>query len=78
MALCRTWVCEAGRVEEARERLRTKRRKGKVRETGPERWTRWRLLLDEGVYGLKAELARAERVSRAAVTMGLRKLRTHP
>jgi hypothetical protein len=72
-ALCRTWVCEAGRVDEVRERRREKRN-GKRRESGPERWARWQRMLDEGVYASRAELARAEGVSRAAVTMGLRKL----
>jgi hypothetical protein len=38
------------------------------------RWREWRRLLDEGVYGSKAELARGEGVSRAAVTKGLAKL----
>lgn len=72
--MCRTWVCEAGRVDDARERQREKRRKGQGCETGPERWKRWRQLLEEGAYGTKAELARAEGVSRAAATMGLQKL----
>lgn len=31
-------------------------------------------MLDEGVYSTRAELARAEGVSRAAVTLGLQKL----
>lgn len=33
-ALCRTWACEAGRADEARERLPKEQR----RESGPERW----------------------------------------
>lgn len=41
---------------------------------GEARWREWRRMLDEGVYGTKAELARGEGVSRAAVTMGLRRL----
>ena len=41
---------------------------------GPERWSCWKALLDAGVYGTKAELARGEGVSRAAVTQGLGKL----
>ena len=71
-ALCRTWVCDAGKAEERRQR--PKKRSGRRRESGPERWARWQRLLEEGVYGSKAELARGEGVSRAAVTMGLRKL----
>ncbi len=45
-----------------------------AREGGPERWARWRRLLEDGAYASRAELARGEGVSRAAVTMGLRKL----
>lgn len=64
-----TWTFEAryrpvarvGRVKE----------KGERRETGPERWARWRRMLDEGVYKSRAELARAEGVTRAAVTQAL-------
>ncbi len=41
---------------------------------GPERWRRWKRMLDEGVCRNRAELARVEGVSRAAVTQGLRKL----
>jgi hypothetical protein len=37
-------------------------------------WAEWRQLLDDGVYGSKAELAWAMGVSRAAVTKGLAKL----
>ena len=43
-----------------------------MRETGPERWARWAELVDEGMS--KADVARREGVSRAAVTTGLRKL----
>jgi len=46
---------------------------GVSKETEPERWARWRRMLDEGVYATKAELARGEGVSRAAATMGLKK-----
>ena len=42
------------------------------RETGPERWARWAVMAAGGMT--KAEVARQEGVSRAAVTMGLRKL----
>jgi len=34
-------------------------------------------MLDEGVYATRAELARQEGVSRAVVTIGLRKLRAN-
>jgi hypothetical protein len=34
----------------------------------------WRVWLSAGVYGTRAELARAEGVSRAAVTQALRRL----
>ena len=40
---------------------------------GLERLGEWQRLLDEGIYATKAELARGEGVSRAAVTMGLRR-----
>jgi hypothetical protein len=39
-----------------------------------ERWREWSRLLDEGVYGSRADLAMGVGVSRAAVTQGLRKL----
>jgi len=42
------------------------------RETGPERWARWAEMVEGGMT--RAEVARTEGVSRAAVTMGLRKL----
>lgn len=42
------------------------------RETGPERWARWAAMVEGGMT--KAAVARAEGVSRAAVTMGLRKI----
>ena len=44
------------------------------RESGPERWTRWKRMLDSGEVRSRAELARVEGVSRAAVTLGLNKL----
>ena len=44
------------------------------RESCPERWTRWKRMLDSGEVRSRAELARVEGVSRAAVTLGLRKL----
>ena len=55
-------AARVGRVKKESER----------RETGPERWARWRRLLEEGVYKSRAELARAEGVTRAAVTQGLK------
>ena len=42
------------------------------RETGPKRWARWAELLAGGMT--KAEVARQEGVSRAAVTMGIGKV----
>lgn len=44
------------------------------KETGPERWARWQKALASGEVESKAALAAAEGLSRAAVTMGLRKL----
>lgn len=49
------------------------RRERRRRENGAERWARWAEMVAGGMT--KAEVARAEGVSRAAVTMGLRKLR---
>ena len=43
------------------------------REPG-ERARRWATMLEEGVYGSKAALAKAEGVSRAAVTQALGRL----
>jgi DNA invertase Pin-like site-specific DNA recombinase len=42
------------------------------KETGPERWARWAAMVAGGMT--KAEVARADGVSRAAVSQGLRKL----
>lgn len=42
------------------------------REAGPERWARWAAMVDGGLT--RAEVARREGVSRAAVTIGLSKL----
>jgi len=47
-----------------------------LRRGGPapgERARAWQRMLDEGVYGSRAALARGERVSRAAVTKALRR-----
>jgi len=44
------------------------------RARGEARWREWRRMLDEGVYATRADLARGEGVSRAAVTAGLRRL----
>ncbi len=41
------------------------------RPSGEARWREWRRMLDEGVYATRADLARGEGVSRAAVTRGL-------
>jgi hypothetical protein len=49
-----------------------------ARESGPERWARWKQALDSGEVASRAELARREGVSRAAVTQGLRKLMSCP
>lgn len=45
-----------------------------ARENGPERWARWKMALDSGAVASRAELARREGVTRAAVTQGLKKL----
>jgi hypothetical protein len=45
-----------------------------LRESGPERWARWKGWLEDGTCGSRAEVARREGVSRAAVTQGLGKL----
>lgn len=45
-----------------------------LRESGPQRWARWRGWLQDGTCGSRAEVARREGVSRAAVTQGLGKL----
>ncbi len=41
---------------------------------GMARWQTWAQMREDGVYASRAQLARGEGVSRAAVTMGLRKL----
>ncbi len=61
-----TWVVRARYPRE------TPRRERQKREGGPERWARWAAMVEGGMT--KAEVARSEGVSRAAVTMGLRKL----
>ncbi len=58
----------------ARMRSKCQRRKWRKREPGMVRWERWRRMLEDGTYSSRAELARGEGVSRAAVTIGLRKL----
>ena len=45
-----------------------------LRESGPQRWARWKGWLGDGTCGSRAEVARREGVSRAAVTQGLGKL----
>lgn len=42
------------------------------RETGPKRWARWAEMVEGGMT--KAEVARSEGVSRAAVTVGIGKI----
>lgn len=58
-------------AEYPREGRRERAVEGPRVETGPERWARWAGMVEEGMT--KAEVARAEGVSRAAVTMGLGK-----
>jgi hypothetical protein len=65
------WPFEA---RPARRRLKRRRRRKRAREPGMVRWERWRRMLEDGTYNSRAELARGEGVSRAAVTIGLRKL----
>jgi DNA invertase Pin-like site-specific DNA recombinase len=57
------------RTRYPREAPRRERRK---REAGLQRWERWAAMVEGGMT--RAEVARAEGVSRAAVTMGLKKL----
>ena len=72
MITARTWkiVVEVQRFQRARAMRKTEKKQ--VR--GEARWREWRRMLDEGVYATKAELARGQGVSRAAVTIGLRRL----
>jgi len=49
-----------------------------LRESGPQRWARWKGWLEDGTCGSRAEVARREGVSRAAVTQGLGKLEHAP
>lgn len=46
----------------------------RARASSLDRYRRWRQLLADGAYPSQAALARAEGVSRAAVTLGLRRL----
>ena len=60
-----------GRTWEVVVMLRvTRRPKVAKADTGPERWARWSAMVADGMT--KAEVARSARVSRAAVTAGLR------
>lgn len=68
-----TWTFEARYRPSAR--IGRAKKPPERRETGPERWARWRRMLDEGVYKSRAELARAEGVTRAAVTQALLRAR---
>jgi len=45
---------------------------GQIRADRVKKLARWRRMLEEGVYSSRAALARAEGVSRAAVTQALR------
>ena len=62
----------AGVSLKARYPREAARRARRRREAGAERWARWAEMVAGGMT--KAEVARAEGVSRAALTMGLRKL----
>ena len=74
MTTARTWeiVVEVKRFQRARAMKRSEKTL-----RGEARWREWRRMLDEGVYATKAELARGEGVSRAAVTTGLIKLHSY-
>ena len=65
------WPFQARPVLRASKR---KQRKKVAREPGIVRWRRWQRMLEDGTYISRAELARGEGVSRAAVTVGLGKL----
>ena len=71
LTIDRTWAttCSGGR--ERGTGRRSKRTMVQIRAEREHRVGRWRRLLDEGVYLSRAALARAEGVSRAAVTQGL-------
>lgn len=61
-------------LRKARKRCQRRAGKNQAEPRGPVRWRVWQRMLDEGIYSTKAALARDEGVSRAAVTIGLRKL----
>ena len=54
----------------------TRPTRGQMKAATRARWREWQRLLDEGTYLTRADLARAECMSRTAVTQGLAKLRT--
>ena len=70
-------VCWA-KAETARQRAIRERAVARQENApGPKGWAgaEWQRLLDVGIYATRAELARGEGVSGAAVTMGLRKMK---
>jgi len=70
----RRLIWMAGRANPVRPRTparRGKRTREQIRAARAEQVGRWRRMLAEGVYPTRAALARAEGVSRAAVTQGL-------
>ena len=75
LTIDRTWAttCSGGR--ERGTGRRSKRTMVQIRAEREHRVSRWRRLLDEGVYPTRAALARGEGVSRAAVTQGLGRVR---
>ena len=70
----RTWSLEVSVPSGRRRGREPKVYVGVSSESGPMRWARWKRMLEEGEYVTRVELASGEGVSRAAVTMGLRKL----
>ena len=64
--LRRAWVMKPSGKTAARRPTRADLRARRAAQVA-----RWHSLLDEGVYSTRAALARAEGVSRAAVTQGL-------
>jgi len=74
MTTARSWelMVEVKRFQRARAM-----RMSKKLVRGEARWRGWKRMLDEGIYATMAELARGEGVSRAAVTVGLKRLRDY-
>ncbi len=69
----RTWETRCAAAVQRKRRGRSGRTTALIRAERAERVARWRRLLAEGVYPTRAALARAEGVSRAAVTQALRR-----